>query len=196
MTEGLVTAAYIGSAILFILALGGLSHPERARRGNLYGMVGMALAVIATILGKVTDNYALLLGALVALTGLRLPPVLLDPVTALGQAAVPMILLAFGMSLSGRWLLKAGPGRAPTLTAVTLKVLVMPLTALLLGLALGLSRDATYAVTVLAALPTAQNIFLYAQRFRTAEVLIRDAIFLSTAACLPVMLVIAFAFSF
>ena len=64
MTEGLVTAAYLGSAILFVLALGGLSHPERARRGNLFGMIGMSLAVVATILGQVTGNYALLGGAL------------------------------------------------------------------------------------------------------------------------------------
>ena len=64
MTEGLVTAAYVGAAILFILALGGLSHPERARRGNLFGMIGMSLAVVATILGEVTNNFVLLFGAL------------------------------------------------------------------------------------------------------------------------------------
>lgn len=42
---------YLGAAILFVLSLGGLSHPETSRRGNLYGMIGMALAVLATILG-------------------------------------------------------------------------------------------------------------------------------------------------
>jgi NAD(P) transhydrogenase subunit beta len=51
LSEGLVTVAYIGSTILFILALGGLSNQETARRGNTYGMIGMALAVIATIFG-------------------------------------------------------------------------------------------------------------------------------------------------
>jgi H+-translocating NAD(P) transhydrogenase subunit beta len=51
MSEGLATVAYIGATILFILSLGGLSHPETARRGNLFGMAGMALAVIATVLG-------------------------------------------------------------------------------------------------------------------------------------------------
>jgi H+-translocating NAD(P) transhydrogenase subunit beta len=64
MTEGLITAAYLGAAILFILALGGLSHPESARRGNLYGMLGMGLALLATVFGVVTANYALLVGAL------------------------------------------------------------------------------------------------------------------------------------
>ena len=51
MSNNLATVAYLGSAILFILSLGGLSHPETARRGNLFGMVGMLIAVLATVLG-------------------------------------------------------------------------------------------------------------------------------------------------
>ena len=51
MSDSLATVAYIGAAILFILSLGGLSNPETARRGNLYGIVGMTIAVLATVLG-------------------------------------------------------------------------------------------------------------------------------------------------
>ncbi len=51
MSEGLTTVAYIGAIILFILSLSGLSNPESSRRGNFYGMVGMALAVLATVFG-------------------------------------------------------------------------------------------------------------------------------------------------
>jgi NAD(P) transhydrogenase subunit beta len=51
MSASLATVAYIGATILFILSLGGLSNPETSRRGNLYGMIGMAIAVLATILG-------------------------------------------------------------------------------------------------------------------------------------------------
>ncbi|HEX7636290.1 MAG TPA: NAD(P)(+) transhydrogenase (Re/Si-specific) subunit beta, partial [Noviherbaspirillum sp.] len=51
MSESLTTVAYLGATILFILSLGGLSHPETARRGNLYGMIGMAIAVLATVFG-------------------------------------------------------------------------------------------------------------------------------------------------
>jgi len=51
MSQSLATAAYLGAAILFILSLGGLSNPETSRRGNLLGMVGMALAVLATLFG-------------------------------------------------------------------------------------------------------------------------------------------------
>ena len=60
MSQGVVTVAYIGATILFILALGGLSTQETSRRGNLYGMAGMALALLATLIGIVTDNYFLL----------------------------------------------------------------------------------------------------------------------------------------
>jgi NAD(P) transhydrogenase subunit beta len=49
--SGLSTVAYLGATILFILSLGGLSNPETSRRGNLYGMIGMAIAVCATVFG-------------------------------------------------------------------------------------------------------------------------------------------------
>jgi len=61
MSNGIVTASYIGATVLFILALGGLSNQESARRGNLYGMIGMALALVATLIGIVSDNYVILI---------------------------------------------------------------------------------------------------------------------------------------
>src|SRR5512135_3563643 len=51
MSASLATVSYIGATILFILSLGGLSHPETSRRGNLYGMIGMTIAVLATVFG-------------------------------------------------------------------------------------------------------------------------------------------------
>src|SRR5210317_1469538 len=60
-SAGLVTASYIAATILFILALGGLSNQETARRGNWYGIIGMTLALAATILGVVTQHYTLLI---------------------------------------------------------------------------------------------------------------------------------------
>jgi H+-translocating NAD(P) transhydrogenase subunit beta len=70
MTSGLTTVAYIGAAILFILSLGGLSQQETARRGNLFGITGMVIAILATILGTKTGGYtelipAVLVGALI-----------------------------------------------------------------------------------------------------------------------------------
>ncbi len=64
INAGIVTVSYIAATVLFILALGGLSHPETARRGNWFGIIGMAIALLATVLGVVTQHYALLVGAL------------------------------------------------------------------------------------------------------------------------------------
>ena len=51
MSASLATVSYLGATILFILCLGGLSNQETARRGNLYGMIGMTIAVLATVFG-------------------------------------------------------------------------------------------------------------------------------------------------
>jgi NAD(P) transhydrogenase subunit beta len=51
MSASLATVSYIGATILFILSLGGLSNQESSRRGNLFGMIGMAIAVLATVFG-------------------------------------------------------------------------------------------------------------------------------------------------
>jgi predicted permease len=137
---------------------------------------------------------AVFLGAVLALTGRHLPAVLANPISAIGQAAVPVVLIAFGMSLSGRGVLTPGSDRTATLTAVALKTAGMPVIAFLLARAAGLPHDPTFAVTALAALPTAQNVFLYGQRFNAGPILIRDAIFLSTLTCVPALLLITFLF--
>jgi NAD(P) transhydrogenase subunit beta len=67
MSSNLASVAYIGASILFILSLGGLSNPETSRRGNLFGIVGMAIAVLATVFGpRVTfSGIPYIVGALV-----------------------------------------------------------------------------------------------------------------------------------
>ncbi len=74
MSQSLATVAYLGAAILFILSLGGLSNPETSRRGNLLGMVGMALAVLATVFGPrvSASGVAWIVGALVIGGGIGL----------------------------------------------------------------------------------------------------------------------------
>ncbi|MCP4411162.1 MAG: Re/Si-specific NAD(P)(+) transhydrogenase subunit beta [Gammaproteobacteria bacterium] len=75
MSTGLITAAYLMAAILFILALAGLSKQESAQTGNTYGMIGMAIALVATIAGLGSDAaygniiIAMLIGSVI---GLRL----------------------------------------------------------------------------------------------------------------------------
>ncbi|TAH45896.1 MAG: Re/Si-specific NAD(P)(+) transhydrogenase subunit beta [Betaproteobacteria bacterium] len=67
MTSSLATVSYIGATILFILSLGGLAHPESARRGNLFGIIGMTVAVLATVLGPQVTSAGIpwIIGALV-----------------------------------------------------------------------------------------------------------------------------------
>jgi NAD(P) transhydrogenase subunit beta len=74
MSGNLATVSYIGAIILFILSLGGLSNPETSRRGNLYGMVGMTIAVLATIFGpRVTAaGIPWIIGAMVVGGGIGL----------------------------------------------------------------------------------------------------------------------------
>src|SRR5687768_17176501 len=70
MTTGLVTVSYLAAAVLFIMALGGLSNQETARRGNMFGIAGMIIALVATIGGVITGNYVLLIGSLVIGSGI------------------------------------------------------------------------------------------------------------------------------
>jgi NAD(P) transhydrogenase subunit beta len=68
MSATLATVSYIGATILFILSLGGLSNPESSRRGNLYGMIGMTVAVLATLFGPRVTGAGIpwIIGAMVA----------------------------------------------------------------------------------------------------------------------------------
>jgi NAD(P) transhydrogenase subunit beta len=65
MAAGFITVSYIGAAILFILSLAGLSQQETARRGNIYGFIGMIIAIVVTIIGLRSGNYAVLFPAMI-----------------------------------------------------------------------------------------------------------------------------------
>ena len=65
MSNNLVAVAYIAASALFILSLGGLSNQETARQGNLFGIIGMAIAFIATALSAQVNGYGVLIAAIV-----------------------------------------------------------------------------------------------------------------------------------
>ncbi|WP_394278146.1 AEC family transporter [Microbacterium sp.] len=131
------------------------------------------------------------LGTLVAAVGLELPPIVTDPMHLIADAAVPVLLISYGISLHGTRVLGQSARRRDILLASGLKLIAMPIVAWVVArFAFGLPAEDVLVVTVLAALPTAQNVFNYAQRYRTAEVIARDTVFLTTIACIPVLFLI------
>ena len=133
-----------------------------------------------------------LLGALLSVFQVQLPAEVMEPFRLVGAAAVPVVLLAFGMSLHGTRPLAAGSPRRDVLLAASLKLAFMPVVAWLVGsLAFGLTGHRLFAVVVLAALPTAQNVFNYAQRFDRGVLLARDVVLISTVLSVPALVVVA-----
>ncbi|GAB3713787.1 AEC family transporter [Mariniluteicoccus flavus] len=135
-----------------------------------------------------------LIGVGLALTGTHLPAALDAPLTLLGGFAVPANLLAFGISL--RFGPRPGRGEpvAQLATLVGLKLVAQPLLAYALAAhAWHLAPAEVMAITVIAALPTAQNVFVNATQYRAGVVLARDVVFLTTIASIPVLLTIALA---
>jgi predicted permease len=132
------------------------------------------------------------LGVLVSVTGLEIPAPVMEPFRLIGAACVPIVLISFGMSLSGQRILQAGTNRRDILLASAIKLVLMPLAAWGIGrFGFGLEGDHLFAVVMLAALPTAQNVLNYAQRYERAEILARDTILITTIGSVPVLLVSA-----
>jgi malonate transporter and related proteins len=132
-----------------------------------------------------------LIGLALALTGIKLPMIISAPLTLVGGMAVPSMLLAYGISL--RLGPRPGAGEPPIqiATLVSVKLIVQPIAAYLIGAyAVGLTGRDLLAVTVIAALPTAQNVFTFAQRYDRGVILARDTIFVATLLSVPVILAI------
>ncbi|MFL6045559.1 MAG: AEC family transporter [Propionibacteriaceae bacterium] len=132
-----------------------------------------------------------LVGLALALTGIKLPMIINAPLTLIGGMAVPAMLLVFGISL--RLGPRPGAGEPPIQigTLVLIKLIVQPIVAYLIGAYLvGLTGHNLLAVTVIAALPTAQNVFTFAMRYDRGVILARDTIFVATVLSVPVILII------
>lgn len=200
LASGYVNGNNIGIPIaLYLLGDAAYSAPVVLLQLLLFAPV--ALAVLgATVEGSTSVRGILrstftnpiiigsLLGVLVSVSGIDLPAMLLDPIQLIGQAAVPLMLIAYGLSLHGSRMFEPGTGLRDVVTAATLKLVAMPAIAWALGaFVFGLEGRELYAVTVLAALPTAQNVFNFAQRYDTAEIVARDAVFLTTVGSVPVL---------
>lgn len=201
LAGGYVNANNIGIPLsLYLLGSAAYSAPVLLFQLLICMPVALALLDAATsgqrsgrrIMRQTVRNPMLIgsaLGLAVALTGVELPPIVLDPLTLVANACVPLMLIGYGISLHGQRVLTTRGRRIDVVLASGFKLLVMPVAAWLLGLAFSLPPDQLLIVVVLAALPTAQNVFNYAQRYDVGEVVARDTIFVTTIGCLPVLLV-------
>ncbi len=131
------------------------------------------------------------LGVLVAVLGIDLPPIVFDPLHLIAGACVPVLLMSYGMSLFGQRVLTEPGRRLDVIIASALKLVAMPALAWLVATWFGMPADQVFIVVVLAALPTAQNVFTLAQRYGVGEILSRDVVFISTIGCLPVLFTVA-----
>lgn len=137
-----------------------------------------------------------LLGVIVAWLGITVPQPVMAPIELLGGASIPMILMSFGASLHGGTVLDHKPDRPAVITATTLKLIAMPIIAFVTGWAMGLPTDLLYAGVILAALPTAQNVYNYAATYQRGEIVARDTVFLTTFLAMPAMILIALLFGY
>lgn len=162
-------------------AAGGTGPADGGTRG-LGAALGRSLANPVTV--------ATALGLLAAVLSVDLPAVLAQPVEMLGNASVPLLLLLFGMSLRGQRPM-GREARAEVVLGTTLKALVMPVLAWVVGRFLfDLDGIELLGVVLMAALPTAQNVFLFAGHFRLATASVRDVTLLSMLLALPVSLLV------
>jgi malonate transporter len=131
-------------------------------------------------------------GVVLAATGWRLPDLVRSPLELLAGLAIPAMLLAYGVALRLSPPVGSSGHNGEVVTATVLKLLVQPALAWLIGVVCGLEGVLLLGVVITAGLPTAQNIFLHATRYRRAEDLARETILVTTLLSLPVALTIAF----
>lgn len=163
------------------IALGVLDGARNTGRASVPAMVLRGLRTPLTL--------ASLLGLVLSVTGWRLPSAVQNPLELVAGMAVPAMLVAYGVSLR----LGPRPGSGASTPEVALisalKLVLQPVVAWSVGrFLLHLDGPALLGVTVIAALPTAQNIFVHATNFNRSTVVVRDAVFVTTL--LPVPLIV------
>ncbi|MEB2526544.1 AEC family transporter [Kocuria rosea] len=143
--------------------------------------------IVRSVANPVTVGTAA--GVLLSATGLEVPEVLWAPLEMLGQASVPLLLLLFGMGLHGQRPFRNRALVPDVLGGTLVKVVAMPVLAWAIGrFGFGLGGTELLGVVVMAALPTAQNVFLFSSQFRMPANAARDIILLSSFLSFPAVL--------
>jgi malonate transporter len=167
---------------LFLMALDATTSSHRTTPGGFVLMILKNPMIVGSALGLV-----------VAGTGWKVPELVMQPIHLIGGAAIPAMLIAFGMSLNGSRPLQATAGRRiDTLLGSAFKLVVHPGIAYVFArFALGMDGHALFAVVVTSALPTAQNVFVAASRYRTGITVAKDTVLITTVVAVPAMICVA-----
>ncbi|MGC5627567.1 AEC family transporter [Georgenia sp. Z1344] len=200
LSASYVNAGNIGLPIL-VLAVGTAAPVVPAMMLQLLVLAPLSCALLDRFTGRSGSGWrrvvtpvlsppvlGVIAGLVLSFTGLELPTVLAQPVQMLADMTVPMLLVAFGLSIHGGG---SGPDREPTpvvWTAIAMRLALGPFLAWVIGGPVaGLEGDVLLGVVVVAALPTAQNVFVYAMRYEAHVDLARRAILVTSVACVPVI---------
>lgn len=210
LTIGALSASYVNSANLgipiavFVLGDATFVAPLLLFQIVVYSPIALTILDLTALRGEAEKlslidtvtapfkNPIVLAGAaglIVALIGWVPPRPLIQPFELIGATSVPGALLAFGLSLYGVRVLEKGSSSSPrrdVALASTLKIVVQPVLAYLMAhFLLGIDGHQLFAIVVVSTLPTAQNVFIYASRYRRGMVLARDSAFVTTLASIP-----------
>lgn len=201
LSAGQVNSNNIGIPLSLYL-LGSAAYPAPVILMQLLVFTPISMTILEAItagktsiwraLGRTLTNPIVVgsvLGTIVSVSGIELPPVVLQPAQLIANACVPVLLISYGISLHGQRVLGSSGRRRDITLATVLKLVVMPLVAWAVAeFVFGLPPHDVLVVVVLAALPTAQNVFNYSQRYGVGETISRDTVFLTTIGCVPILL--------
>lgn len=200
LSAGQVNSNNIGIPLSLYL-LGSAAYPAPVILLQLLVFTPISLTILDTITGGRTSVWRTIgrtarnpiiigsaLGTLVSVLDIDLPPLVMEPALLIANACVPVLLISYGISLHGQRVLGTSGHRRDVLLASALKLLAMPLIAWAVAeFVFGLPPAEVLILVVLAALPTAQNVFNYSQRYDIGEAISRDTVFITTIGCIPVL---------
>lgn len=167
---------------MFLMILDSSTSTHRTTAAGFFLMILRNPMIVGSGLGLLVDG-----------TGFQVPALVMEPIHLIGGAAIPAMLIAFGMSLNGTRPLQASAGRRmDTLLASGFKLAVQPALAYVFArFALGMDGHALFAVVVTSALPTAQNVFVAASRYQTGLTVAKDTVLITTVVAVPAMIGVA-----
>ncbi|TDN93005.1 AEC family transporter [Microbacterium sp. BK668] len=158
------------------------------------GRSSLGRALLRTVTNPIVVGSVL--GTAVSVSGWDPPDLVMEPAVLIANACVPVLLISYGISLHGQRVLAPSGRRRDIALASTLKLLVMPVVAWAVAeFVFRMPPHDVLVVVVLAALPTAQNVFNYSQRYGVGETIARDTVFLTTVGCVPILLLATFLLS-